>query len=122
MGRSRVDNVGSKRNNFLLSSDFSCLELVGSCFRDFSSLKASHADPDPADGPVLKAGLDALEIGEESAAGNAGDFFTDSTCFLGKTAAGNRTSHERFFIADGAMIHKGGIIVRRTGLASPFFL
>jgi hypothetical protein len=82
-------------------------------FDDFASLKAGSTDIHAADRTVLKTDFHALNIREETAAGDAGNLFTDTAGFLGKTSPGNGASYDRFFVADGTMLHKADIIAAR---------
>ena len=97
------------------------MELAGNGFGDFAGLEACGADPDAADGAVLEAGFDALKIGVETPAGNAGDLFTDAAGLFGKTAAGNRTAYNRFFFANSTGVHKSGHYIQENCLGKPFF-
>lgn len=59
-----------------------------------------------ADGPIHKAGFDTLKIGEETAAGDTRDLFTNTASLFCKTAARNRSADERFSIAECTVIHR----------------
>lgn len=70
----------------LLGSRLSGL-FVGDGFRHFAGLEAAGTDVNPADRSVLEADLDLLEVGVETAAGDSGNFLTNTAGLFGKTAA-----------------------------------
>ena len=88
---------------------------------DFPGLQTTHTDIDAAHRSVQKENFHLLDVGEEAATRNAGDFFTDAAGFFCETATNDRIPRERFLFADSARFHKALIIVRRCFLASGFF-
>ena len=80
--------------------------LEGNGFCDFSGLNAACAHFDAAYGSIGRACFDALQIREETPAGNPGDLFTNTACLFCKTTAGNGPADKRFSIADSTVIHR----------------
>lgn len=95
--------------------------LVRNGFHDFAGLNAAGADIHAAYGAVIKTDLNALKVREKTAAGDTGSLFTDTAGLFRETAAGDGTPNNRFFIADGTMLHRADIIAIRCNLARPFF-
>ena len=79
--------------------------LTGKGLDDFAGLKTTDADIDAADGPIGEFHLYALEIGEKTPAGDAGDLFTHAARFFGQTAAGDGASYDGLFVTNGTVLH-----------------
>ncbi len=94
----------------------------GAGLLDFAGLQAPRAHEHAADRTVCKTDFHALQVREKTAAGNSRDLFTDTAGFFGKTAPGNGSAHNRFFIAEGAVLHKGSHYSGEINLGKGFFL
>lgn len=90
-------------------------------FFDFAGLQAAYADIDAAHRSVQEDDLHLLEVGEETAARDTGDLFTDTAGLFRETAAHDRIPREGLLFTDGTCSHRLAIIVRRCFLASCFF-
>ena len=97
------DNLG--RSGF-------ALKLVRSGFDHSSGLEAGSANVDSANSSVQEANLDLLKVGVEAPAGDTGNFLTNTAGLFRKTTPGDRTAYNRFFITNGTMLHRWGILFK----------
>ena len=109
------------RNGGVLRCFSSFVRTSGRCFFDLSGFEAADADIDAPDRSIGEKDLYPLEVREEAAPRDTGDFLTDTAGFFGKTAPCNRMTDQWFLLADRTCSHRPFIIVRRCLLASAFF-
>ena len=99
---------GRRRSlNLSRSRDFDFGFSERNRFDDSACLQAAGAYLDTPHSTIRKTDFDPLEIGEEAAPGNSGDLFPNTAGLFGQTAAGNRASYQRVFIADFTVLHGG---------------
>ena len=83
----------------------SFVRASGRCFFDLSGFEAADADIDTPNRSIGEQNLHPLEVWEEAAPRDTGDFLTDTAGFFGKTASRDRMTDQWFLLADNTCSH-----------------